>query len=217
MKSELKKDLLLSCLLQVVILIVLFFGWKLGLMIGKAGVYVSFGIYILSLIFLFAYGEKSPYIVHLVTIITSLATGMLIGSFISQYSKDITLVMKILAGFAGLVLLIHGSLLLIPFRKIILGLMILLLLFVIIYGFTKFNDITYKEITLLSINFFFTLIGMFVYLVSENDIGTCLAGSLLWAFIVIFIVIIIVLSEGDALSGLDGVDLGGSRKGRKRK
>lgn len=72
-----------------------------------------------------------------------------------------------------------------------------------------------KGFSFLGINYLFTLIGLIVYLNKKNDLDVYLTGSLLWAFIVIFIIIIIILSEGDTLSGIEGADFGISSKKKK--
>lgn len=216
MNKELKNNILVSLLIQFIVLIVLFLGWILGFLLEKIGLGVSPVIYILALV-LFFFLKKYNYKVHIVTIVTSLATGVLIGSFISEYSKDIIIVLKVIGVVAVLVILIHGLLLLIPYHKTIIIIAIILLIAAIIVGFAKFDNVFSKELTLLEINYLFTLGGLLIFFIVGKDMDLYLAGSLLWAFIIIFIIIIVILSEGDALSGLDGADFGISGKKKKSK
>ena len=212
---EAKKSILISFLIQIIVLITLFFGWLIGFELEKGGLVLSVVIYVFVLI-LFFFLKKYGRSVHIVTIITSLATGILIGSFISKYSTDVGLVLKVMAGVGGIVLLVHGLLLIIPYHKTVVGILIFLLFIGIVIGFTMFEDVLIKEMTLLGINYMFTLIGLLAYFIAGEDMDLYLAGSLLWAFIIIFIIIIIILSEGDALSGFDIGDAGGTGKKRKK-
>ena len=125
----------------------------------------------------------------MVTIITSLATGILIGSFISRYSKEIVVVLKAICIVASLVALVYILLYFIQYRKTIIVLVLILLVTAIIVGFVNFKSVFSKELTLLGINYLFTLIGLLIYFNVGKDIDLYLAGSLLWAFIVIFIII----------------------------
>ena len=213
MSKTIKKDILVSLLIQVIGLTSLFLGWIISFPIGRIGVWVSFAVYIIALV-IFFFLEKNEKKVHLVSIVTSLATGILIGSYISGFSKDIVMVLKAIGIVAGLVLFVHLLLVFIPYRKTIIVLALILLVPAIIVGFIYFKNILSKELTLLGINFLFTLIGLLIYLNVGKGIDLYLAGSLLWAFIVIFIIIIVILSEGEALSGLDAPV--GSRKNKKK-
>lgn len=215
MNKEINKDIFVSLLIQFIVLVVIFLGWIWGFTLEKIGLGISAFIYVFALV-LFFFLKKYDYKVHIVTIVTSLATGVLIGSFISEYSKDIIMVLKVIAIVTVLVVLIHGLLLLTTYHKTIVIITIIILIPAIIFGFVKFDNVFSKELTLLGINYLFTLVGLLVYFKAGKDIDLYLAGSILWAFIVIFIIIIVILSEGDALGGLDGADFGVSGKKKKR-
>lgn len=215
MDKALKKDILTSLFIQLIVLVLIFLGWILGFQIEQIGVWTSASIYIVALI-LFFFLKKYEKKVHAVTLITSFATGILIGSFISVYSKDILMVIKVIAIVTALVILVHGLLLFIPYQKTIVIITIIILVVAIIVGFIMFKKVMAKGFTMLGINYLFTLVGLLIYIIEKKDIDIYLAGSLLWAFILIFIIIIVILSEGEALSGIDGATISGPGKKKKK-
>jgi hypothetical protein len=208
------KSVLESLIVQLIGLAVLSLGFIIGMLIQNIGYIASAVIYILVLI-LFFYLKKNNYKVHSVSIITSFATGLLIGSFISRYSKDFLILFIVIGIFALIITVVHGLLLLSKHRLLIIGITIALFIIVIIIGFIVFKQVIIKELTLLGVNFLFTLIGMYIYFNTGKDLDLYLAGSLLWAFIAIFIIILIILSEGEAISGVD-IHPGGNRKKKKK-
>lgn len=211
-----KNDIILSAVIQIIVFILALATWLLGLVLKKSGYFISAGLYIIALS-VFFYLKAKDKKTYLVSFITSLATGLLIGSFISRYSLDIMIPLQVGLIFIGIAILVHLLLAIFSYKKFLIGFLILGLLIVIIFGFVGFNSIFNKGLTLMGINYLFILIGMFIYLLKGKDMDVYYAGSLLWAFIAIFIVIIIVLSEGDALSGVDGLDLGVNPDKKKRK
>lgn len=212
---KLRKDILTAFYIQAIVIAIIFVGWMIGFSIEKIGLFISPIIYVVALVMFYVL-EKNKNKVHTVTFVTSFATGILIGSFISEYSNDIIITLKTFLVLILFVIFIHGLLLIIPYPKTITILAILLIMPAIIFGFTKFDLVFAKGLTLLGINLLFTLIGLLIYFYKNKNLDRYMAGSLLWAFIVIFIIIIIILSEGEALSGLDGADISSNKKRKKK-
>lgn len=205
-----KKDLMYSFIMQICMFVSLLIGWFIGFNAQTLGYYICGAIYIIALTLYFILEMKNKKM-DIVSMIIALSTGILIGTFVSRYSKDYMLVVLIILCFCVVSLIVHLLLLLIPLKKITLSLIIIFMFISIIYCFTEHNDIIYKEIGFVATNYFFTLIGLLIYLFKKKNMDIYYAGSLFLGFIAIVIIIIIILSDGDAADGLSITDFSTSK------
>lgn len=91
---------------------------------------------------------------------------------------------------------------------------IILSFFALIIFFTKFSIPSIKLLSLVFVNVFCIEIGLLIAIIKEKSVDKFLAAGMLWAFLIIFIIVLIVVSEGEVLSGIGdfSFSLGGKKK-----
>ncbi len=210
-----RKNLLQSLIIQLISFFMLFVGIIITYFIKKDIEFyliVSGIIFVLDLI-LFAKLADTKY-VSICTVIALFATGVAIGSFVSEYSTDIALLLKVFIIAISTIGLIHLFLILVKYKIFMMFLNLSGILIGTIISFTLFKNDFYKILSFVLINVFCIEIGLLIFLYAKDSLEACLTGGALWAFIIVFIIIIIVISEGDALSGIDGLGGGGKKRNK---
>lgn len=213
-----RKNLLESLIIQLISFFMLFVGIIITYFIKKDIEFyliISGIIFILDLI-LFAKLADTKY-VSICTVIALFANGVAIGSFVIKYSTDIALLLKVFIITISTISLIHLFLILVKYKIFMMFLNLSGILIGSIISFTLFKNDFYKILSFVLINVFCIEIGLLIFLYAKDSLEACLTGGAIWAFIIVFIIIIIiiiVISEGDALSGIDGLGSGGKKRNK---
>jgi cobalamin biosynthesis protein CobD/CbiB len=215
----LRKKLNVSLLVQLMATVILFIGMFFSYYIlnDKVGFVIGVIIFVVDLI-LFAVFAKSHHPVYWIGILASFATGIIIGSYFSRFDFNYLFELILLGSTCVYLIIIHLLLRYFTYKKTFLVFLIFALFVLIIIGFISFKMIEFKSITFISIYIFGLMIALLTYLTKGRKLDRCLTGAMLWVFFVIFIIILIIISEGEILSGgFDAFDVGSGKKSKHKK
>jgi hypothetical protein len=219
MDCILKKRLKQSMLIQLSALVFLFLGFIIA--------YRNFSLYgglvtgltiflVLSIIFgILSAGNLDKALLFL-PMIQAFDIGLIIGSYFTKFEVSFGPDILYVLGFSlGVLIFTHLILKIESIRRKLIILCLIGLFVFFIIGLSMMSKMPLmRELTFLALYHLLTLIGLAIYIFKGEHFGRCISSGFLLAFVIIFIFILILLSEGDI--GLDGFDFGGG-SGKKQK
>jgi hypothetical protein len=220
MDDTLSKRLNQSMLIQICALVFLFLGFITayryfslhgGLAIG--GIFFV----VLGIVFWILSAEKLDRALLFLPLVQAFDIGLIIGSYFTKFEVIFWPDVLYVFGFSFVVIIFTHLILKVESVKrelIILCLIGLFICFVI--GLAMMSEMfLMRELAFLSLYHLLTMIGLAIYIFKGNNFGTCISSGLPLAFVIIFIFILVLISEGDI--GLDGLDFGGGSGEKKKK
>lgn len=180
----------------------------LGLIIGV--IFMAVGIVLYGL------GKRQPFTFYLSFLFNMTGVGLSITSYYVFKEYSLTLYDYIFAIIVSLSLLIGFSLLTLlkAFNRHIKWLLAGIILISFITSLVLWlssNQFSGLSFYYLNVTYFF-MVGIISSINSAKDLSQEMAFISFGAFILISIIVIIIISEGEALNGLDGADFGPRKK-----
>lgn len=170
---------------------------------------------LLDLIFLAIKDKNRPY--ALAGWIGMFATGIIMGGFLGKFNLQVEWILYGTLMMLGAVVVIHGIIRITKNNRFVLVMVLALILAVAITLYVNFSDTRMKLFAFLTTNLWCIQIGLLLSIDKYKPVDRYVTGGMLWAFAIVFIVILIVITEGDALQGLDAFDIGTGERKKKRK
>lgn len=169
---------------------------------------------------LYQFGKKKGIFYLLSFIFNMVGVGLSITSYyifkayslkLFDFTFAITIAMLMLSGFLRLTTIESVK----KYIKWITGLIILISFIVSLILWLSINEYSGLSFYFLNIIYFF-MVGMISVTESLKDLSREMAWISFGAFIFISIIVLIIISEGEALSGMDGIDLVSGRRKKKK-
>lgn len=186
----------------------------LGLIIGIC--------FMISGIVLYQFGKKNGIFYLLSFILNMMGVGLSITSYylfkayslkLFDFTFAITLAMLMLSGFLRLTTIESVK----KYIKWITGLIILISFIASLILWLSIDEFSGLSFYFLNIIYFF-MVGMISVTESLKDLSREMAWISFGAFIFVSIIVLIIISEGEALSGMGGIDpVSGRRKKKKNR
>lgn len=183
------------------------------------GLFIGIGFMVLGII-IYQFGKSHGLFYLLAFISNMVGVGLSITAYyvLKEYSLAlydfifaITVSMLMLSGYLGLTLIK-------TFKKHIKWMTAVIILISFILSLSLWLSV--DEFSGLSFYFlnviYFFMVGMISVTDSLKDLSKEMAWVSFGAFILVSIIVLIILSEGEALSGMDGLDFGVSPKKKKK-
>jgi hypothetical protein len=220
MDYTLKKRLNQSMVIQLCALVFLYLGFITayryfslygGLAIGLT-IFVVLGI----IFWILSAGNFDRALLFL-PMVQAFDIGLIIGSYFTKFEVALWPDVLYALGFSfGVIIFTHLISKVESVRRELIILCLIGLLFFSVIGlFLMSNMLLIRELTFLSLYHLLTLIGFAIYIFKGEHFGRCISSGFLLAFVIIFIFILILISEGDF--SLDGLDFGGGAGDKKKK
>ena len=153
-------------------------------------------------------------------LLNSIGVGLSISTFYTKFQLTTNITSMIIAALIGFIVVLIFGLITFPqsvkkYVKVIVALIILVLYITSIVLWIQNDDIIYSLIFFyLHISYFY-MVGIIINSQNINDLTREMSIISFGAFIFISIIVLIIISEGEALGGLDG--LGGTFSNSNRK
>lgn len=183
------------------------------------GLLVSAGLCVLGIIFYFL-GKSHPVLRILNPVCNAIGIGFATATFyiVTDVVLSIESSVAVICGAVALIIIVCVVLNLLPYHKSILLVAIALCLLGIVLAVINWRN----DRSLFSQLFFFSifsaslLFGLFGFVVTRTDIWRCLSVAYFAALTIIIFVVLVIITEGDALDIGDlSIDAGGERKNKK--